>query len=78
MLPFENYMCEHEYEPYMVNELSLSPGENQSLCQPVSPAKGHGHPDAGDRRIPQLRRNQIVIGFVDVIRRGTDRHFYDG
>lgn len=28
MLPFENYMCEHEYEPYMVNELSLSPGEN--------------------------------------------------
>lgn len=28
MLPYENYMCEHEYEPYMVNELSLSPGEN--------------------------------------------------
>lgn len=28
MLPHANYMCEHEYEPYMVNELSLSPGEN--------------------------------------------------
>lgn len=28
MLPQSNYMYEHEYEPYMVNELSLSPGEN--------------------------------------------------
>lgn len=28
MLPQTNYMCEHEYTPYMVNELSLAPGEN--------------------------------------------------
>ncbi len=28
MLPHTNYMCEHEYIPYMVNELSLAPGEN--------------------------------------------------
>lgn len=28
MLPLDNYMCEHEYTPYMVNELSLAPGEN--------------------------------------------------
>lgn len=28
MLPEANYMCEHEYAPYMVNELSLAPGEN--------------------------------------------------
>ena len=61
-----------------LNLLSLAPGKNHALRQFVSPAKGYGHPDAGDRRILQLRRNQIVIGFVDVIRRGTDRHFYDG
>ncbi len=28
MFPQENYMYEHEYAPYMVNELSLAPGEN--------------------------------------------------
>ncbi|MDO4292357.1 MAG: alpha-xylosidase [Eubacteriales bacterium] len=28
MLPGDRYLREHEYEPYMVSELSLSPGEN--------------------------------------------------
>lgn len=28
MLPGGDYMYEHRYMPYMVNELSLAPGEN--------------------------------------------------